>query len=183
MPTALELGVRGGRWYTLMDKVCALPTLRAAFTRVKANRGAAGVDHVTVAMYEARLDANLTAPGDDAARRDVSSARDSPSLDSERAARSGARSGFRPCAIGSSKPRYVWSWNRSSTPRLPRTVTASVPVAARKAALCRAAAPAAGGLSPRGRCGPPSLLRYHPACGPARVGGVEGQRWAGARPG
>jgi RNA-directed DNA polymerase len=26
---------------------------------VKANRGAAGVDHVTVAMYEARLDANL----------------------------------------------------------------------------------------------------------------------------
>jgi RNA-directed DNA polymerase len=59
MLTALEQGVRGGRWYTLMDKVCALPTLRAAFTRVKANRGAAGVDHVTVAMYEARLDANL----------------------------------------------------------------------------------------------------------------------------
>ena len=61
MLTALEQGVRGGRWYTLMDKVYALPTLRAAFARVKANRGAAGVDHVTVAMYEARLDANLTA--------------------------------------------------------------------------------------------------------------------------
>ena len=60
MLTALETGVRGRRWYTLMDKVCALPTLRAAFARVKANRGAAGVDHVTVAMYEARLDANLT---------------------------------------------------------------------------------------------------------------------------
>jgi RNA-directed DNA polymerase len=59
MLTALEQGVRGGRWYTLMDKVYALPTLRAAFARVKANRGAAGVDHVTVAMYEARLDANL----------------------------------------------------------------------------------------------------------------------------
>jgi RNA-directed DNA polymerase len=59
MLTALDEGVRGGRWYTLMDKVYALPTLRAAFTRVKANRGAAGVDHVTVAMYEARLDANL----------------------------------------------------------------------------------------------------------------------------
>ena len=28
---------------------------------MKANRGAAGVDHVTVAMYEARLDANLAA--------------------------------------------------------------------------------------------------------------------------
>jgi RNA-directed DNA polymerase len=44
-----------------MDKVAALPTLRAAFARVKANRGAAGVDHVTVAMYERRLDANLSA--------------------------------------------------------------------------------------------------------------------------
>ena len=59
MLTALEQGVRGGQWYTLSDKVYALPTLRAAFARVKANRGAPGVDHVTVAMYEARLDANL----------------------------------------------------------------------------------------------------------------------------
>jgi RNA-directed DNA polymerase len=59
MLTALEQGVRGGRWHTLIDKVYALPTLRAAFTRVKANRGAPGVDHVTVAMFEARLDANL----------------------------------------------------------------------------------------------------------------------------
>jgi RNA-directed DNA polymerase len=61
MLTALERGVKGGRWYTLMDKVCAVPTLRAAFARVKANRGAAGVDHVTVAMYAARLEANLAA--------------------------------------------------------------------------------------------------------------------------
>jgi RNA-directed DNA polymerase len=61
MLTALEQGVRGGRWFTLIDKVYARPTLRAAFARVKANRGAAGVDHVTVAMYEARLDANLDA--------------------------------------------------------------------------------------------------------------------------
>ena len=60
MLTALEQGVRGGRWYTLMDKVYAVPTLRAAFARVKAHRGAAGVDQVPVAMYEARLDANLT---------------------------------------------------------------------------------------------------------------------------
>jgi hypothetical protein len=44
-----------------MDKVYALPTLRAAFARVKANRGAPGVDHVTVAMFEARLDANPAA--------------------------------------------------------------------------------------------------------------------------
>jgi RNA-directed DNA polymerase len=61
MLTALEQGVRGGRWFTLIDKVYALRTLQAAFTRVKANRGAPGVDHVTVAMFEARLDANLAA--------------------------------------------------------------------------------------------------------------------------
>jgi RNA-directed DNA polymerase len=61
MLTALEQGVRGGRWFTLIDKVYAPPTLRIAFARVKANRGAPGVDHVTVAMYEARLDANLAA--------------------------------------------------------------------------------------------------------------------------
>lgn len=61
MLTALEQGVRGGRWFTLIDKVYALPTLRTAFARVKANGGAPGVDHVTVAMYDARLDANLTA--------------------------------------------------------------------------------------------------------------------------
>ena len=61
MLTALDRGVRGGRWHTLIDKVYALPTLAAAFTRVKANRGAPGVDHVTVAMFEARLDANLAA--------------------------------------------------------------------------------------------------------------------------
>jgi RNA-directed DNA polymerase len=61
MLTALEQGVRGGHWYTLRDKVYALPTLHAAFTRVKANRGAPGVDHVTVAMFERRLDAHLAA--------------------------------------------------------------------------------------------------------------------------
>jgi RNA-directed DNA polymerase len=59
MLTALEQGVRGGRWFTLIDKVYALPTLRAAFARVRANRGAAGVDHVTIAMYAQRLEANL----------------------------------------------------------------------------------------------------------------------------
>lgn len=61
MLTALDQGVRGGRWHTLIDKVYAVRTLRAAFARVKANRGAPGVDHVTVAMFETRLDANLAA--------------------------------------------------------------------------------------------------------------------------
>jgi len=59
MLTALEEGVKGGKWYSLMDKVYALANLRAAFKRVKANGGAAGVDHQTVEMYERRLEENL----------------------------------------------------------------------------------------------------------------------------
>ena len=59
MLTALENGVEGGRWYSLIDKVYSMRTLRAAFAGVKANRGAAGVDHQTIAMFEATLERNL----------------------------------------------------------------------------------------------------------------------------
>ena len=59
MLTALETGVKGGRWYSLMDKVYAEQTLRASFARVKANRGAAGVDHVTTTRFGKRLEENL----------------------------------------------------------------------------------------------------------------------------
>ena len=59
MLTTLEQGVRRGKWYSLMDKVCALPNLRQAFARVKAKQGAAGVDHVTVTEFEPHLEANL----------------------------------------------------------------------------------------------------------------------------
>lgn len=59
MLTTLEQGVKGGVWFSLVDKVYAPRTLRRAFEDVKANDGAAGVDHVTVAMYAQRLEANL----------------------------------------------------------------------------------------------------------------------------
>jgi RNA-directed DNA polymerase len=59
MLTALVEGVKGGKWYSLMDKVHPERTLRAAFARVKANKGSSGVDHVTVEMFETGLDANL----------------------------------------------------------------------------------------------------------------------------
>jgi len=59
MLAALEQGVKGGRWFSLMDKVYALPNLRAAFRKVKANAGAAGVDRQTVKMFEQHLEANL----------------------------------------------------------------------------------------------------------------------------
>jgi len=59
MLTALEQGVKGGKWFSLIDKVTPESTLRAAFRQVAANRGAAGVDHVTVAADEERLDEGL----------------------------------------------------------------------------------------------------------------------------
>lgn len=59
MLTALEKGVRGGKWFSLIDKVSSGANLRAAFAKVKANRGSAGVDHVTIEMFEARLEENL----------------------------------------------------------------------------------------------------------------------------
>lgn len=61
MLTALEAGVKGGVWFSLIDKVSAERTLRRAWQHVKANGGAAGVDHVTVEMYERDLDRNLAA--------------------------------------------------------------------------------------------------------------------------
>lgn len=59
MLTALETGIKGGKWFSLIDKVYALPNLYVAFARVKANAGAAGVDQQTIEMFEQDLDANL----------------------------------------------------------------------------------------------------------------------------
>ncbi|SIO15469.1 RNA-directed DNA polymerase [Singulisphaera sp. GP187] len=59
MLTALIEGVKGGVWYSLMDKVHPQRALYTAYSRVAANEGAAGVDHVTVTMFEDRLEENL----------------------------------------------------------------------------------------------------------------------------
>lgn len=59
MLTALEQGVKGGKWYSLMDKVWHLPNLSAAAAEVVANDGAAGMDCQTVEMFERHLGANL----------------------------------------------------------------------------------------------------------------------------
>jgi RNA-directed DNA polymerase len=54
MLAALGNGVTGGQWYSLMDKVCAPRTLEAAWKRVAANKGAAGVDGISIARFKAR---------------------------------------------------------------------------------------------------------------------------------
>lgn len=59
MLTALEVGVQGGKWFSLIDKVSSLRSLRSSFQEVKRNRGGAGVDRVTIQQFEAHLDSNL----------------------------------------------------------------------------------------------------------------------------
>jgi RNA-directed DNA polymerase len=60
MVSALVNGVKGGRWYSLMDKVLAPDTLDAAWERVSANEGAAGVDGQSIKRFEARAELYLT---------------------------------------------------------------------------------------------------------------------------
>jgi RNA-directed DNA polymerase len=59
MLATLETGVIGGKWYSLIDKLYPEATLRAAFKAVATNRGAAGVDHVSVEDYAENLETNL----------------------------------------------------------------------------------------------------------------------------
>jgi RNA-directed DNA polymerase len=59
MLTALERGVKGSKWFSLVDKVYALPNLRAGYSKVKSNGGAAGVDHQTIEMFGCYLEENL----------------------------------------------------------------------------------------------------------------------------
>ena len=59
MLAALENGVKGGVWFSLMDKVCAPANLHAAWLRVKRNRGAAGCDGQRVEDFDAQAEASL----------------------------------------------------------------------------------------------------------------------------
>ncbi len=59
MLTALAEGVKGGVWFSLIDKVFAERTLRAAAGSVVANAGAAGVDHVSVEEFSNDLEGNV----------------------------------------------------------------------------------------------------------------------------
>jgi len=58
MLTALKNGVKGGKWFSLIDKVSRQTTLLSSFKRVKANKGAPGIDRVTVEIFEKHLLAN-----------------------------------------------------------------------------------------------------------------------------
>lgn len=54
MLSALENGVKGGKWFSLSDKVYRLQTLQIAWTKVRKNGGAAGVDKITVEKFSSQ---------------------------------------------------------------------------------------------------------------------------------
>src|SRR5882724_8068253 len=56
MLAALENGVKGGQWFSLIDKVYRAETLEAAWKKVKRNAGAAGVDGQSVERFAARAE-------------------------------------------------------------------------------------------------------------------------------
>jgi RNA-directed DNA polymerase len=51
MLAALGNGVKGGKWYSLIDKVYNRKTLQAAWKKVAANKGAAGVDKISIKRF------------------------------------------------------------------------------------------------------------------------------------
>lgn len=59
MLTALENGVKGGKWFSLIDKVYEPGNLRAAYEQVRRNRGSSGVDHETIEQFGRHLEENL----------------------------------------------------------------------------------------------------------------------------
>ncbi len=65
MLAALENGVKGGKWFSLIDKVYRKENLHSAFKKVKKNDGAGGVDHVTVRGFEINLERELAGLSDE----------------------------------------------------------------------------------------------------------------------
>lgn len=59
MLTALEAGVKGGSWFSLIDKVYDPRNLDSAYQKVKQKKGSAGVDHVTISQFTHHLERNL----------------------------------------------------------------------------------------------------------------------------
>ena len=59
MLAALENGVKGGVWFSLVDKVYSLANLWSAWSKTARNQGAPGADHITIEQYERDVEANL----------------------------------------------------------------------------------------------------------------------------
>jgi len=59
LATLEQNSVRGGKWHSLMDKVYKSDNLQSAYREVAANKGAPGVDHITIEDFTAGLQRNI----------------------------------------------------------------------------------------------------------------------------
>jgi RNA-directed DNA polymerase len=59
MLAALERGVKGGKWFSLIDKVWSIPNLQSAWKKVASNRGSAGIDNVSIKHYRRHAEQRL----------------------------------------------------------------------------------------------------------------------------
>ena len=59
MLAALETGVKGGVWFCLIDKVFSPKNLWSSWAKSAKNKGAAGVDGITIDRYEKDVESNL----------------------------------------------------------------------------------------------------------------------------
>lgn len=61
MLIALERGLKGNKWFSLIDKVASERTLGIAWAKVQSNAGACGVDGITVGHFSKDSDCRLLA--------------------------------------------------------------------------------------------------------------------------
>ncbi len=69
MLEALERGVKGGKWFSLIDKIYAERTLALGWEKVRSNAGSCGVDGITVARFDKQAERRLLVVNEQLKRR------------------------------------------------------------------------------------------------------------------
>lgn len=59
MLTALDNGVKGGKWFSLIDKIYSKKVLERAWLKVKKNKGASGIDNISIECFTRNQDKYL----------------------------------------------------------------------------------------------------------------------------
>lgn len=60
MVATLKNGVKGGRWFSVVDKVYKTENLEASYRKVHRNKGKPGIDYVTTETFGENLEENIT---------------------------------------------------------------------------------------------------------------------------
>lgn len=60
MLRALKLGVKGGKWFSLKDKIYSEQTLLCAWKKVRSKKGSCGIDKISLTHFEKHLETNLS---------------------------------------------------------------------------------------------------------------------------